>query len=217
MKTQSIFEIQYDSLNYRYLKLTSHVRSGYPLSYGRPLVETPDWSFCYLSLEEDVADEFELMEIDDGGDPVLAERRFQAGVADCTFPLGFVAPIFSTRAKEILAHVFEQTGQLFPVQVESETFYVFNCTRLLDAVDSATSEVRYTEGGRPVDFIRLNFKEDVLTGETLFKTRWPPPPESITGVDYSEISPPLKLFATQTFVDLVSKNELTRFDFIPVT
>jgi hypothetical protein len=214
MTKTRVYEVRADSINYRHLSFESSWKAASPFLYGKPLNEIGELSFRYLTLEEDVADEEELMADEDGGDPELARRRFETGSADCAYVLGFVTTlVLSSRAKEELAATLDATGQVFPVEVDGDTFFVFNCTRLLNAVDAEGTEVRFVGDGRPSQFTQLSFKDEAIQDETLFKARWPEPEETGGEVDYLQIPPPTQIFCTQKFVDMVRENGLRGFQF----
>lgn len=214
MRSQRIYDVQAAWEDYRHLVSESDWEFASPFMYGRTIQELNAPTFRYLTLEEDIADEQELLDDDDGGDPDQARRRYEAGVGDCTVVRDFVTTlVFSRKARERLASVLDATGQLFPVSVEGDEFFIYNCTRLIDAVDREASEIRYVSGERPSQFTRLVFRNERVRNETLFKANWPEPKDSSNSVDYSTIAPPLSIFATQEFVGLVRESKLTGFHF----
>lgn len=214
MTKEQVYEVHPDGVKFRQLSFESSWQAASPFMYGKPLDEIGDLSFRYRSLEEDVADEEGLLEDDDGGDPELARRRFEAGAADCAYVLGFVTTlVLSSKAKEELAATLNAAGQMIPVDVDGDTFFVFNCTRLLDAVDAESTEVRFVGDGRPSQFTRLSFREEAVQNETVFRVRWPEPEETVGDVDYSQIPPPTQVYCTQKFVDMVLENGLKGFRF----
>lgn len=216
-----VYELKSVPQDYRYLVSELGWRVSDPFKYGKPIGDFVDPIIRYETLEEDLASEQELIDTDDNGDLERAQSRYTAGVGDCANVLNFVvAPVFSTRARTELADVLEATGQLFPISVDGNPFFLYNCTRLITPFDDERCEVRYGNssfgGQRPAEITRFAFRRDGIEDESLFKVQWPTPPISLQTVDYSIIPPPLAIFATQRFVDLVVKRKLTGFYFNPV-
>ena len=56
-------------------------------------------------------------------------------------------PIFTRRAVTALADLLERNGELIPISVSGEEHYLFNVTRVIDALDeSRSSAVRFDDG-----------------------------------------------------------------------
>jgi hypothetical protein len=78
---------------------------------------------------------------------------------------------FDERAVEALGDLLE--GELLPIEVEEEgggPHWLFNCTRLSNALDEERSEVeRFEARGRILHVSRYDFDPRELAGETIFK------------------------------------------------
>lgn len=86
------------------------------------------------------------------------------------------APVFSSRAVDALADLLDDRGDLLPLKVEgAEDQYVFNCTRLSEALDEERSEFkRFTSSGRVMRIVYHEFAGNRLRGETVFRVRQNP-------------------------------------------
>jgi hypothetical protein len=61
-------------------------------------------------------------------------------VGDCPFVPGFyVVPILSAKAVEALRDLLEENGELLPLICDEGTYYVFNTTTVIDALDEQRS------------------------------------------------------------------------------
>ena len=138
----------------------------------------------------------------------MAHTRAEVGVGDCAYVIGFsTALVLSRLAREVLEQSIGQLGQFIPVTVESERWYIFNCTRVINALTDST-DVRLVGNGRPSQLKEPSFRKSVLATEMIFKTSWPSHVSNS-----SQCNPPMPLFATHEFVDLVRKSGLTGFRF----
>jgi hypothetical protein len=107
-------------------------------------------------------------------------------------------PVFSPRAVEILAELLENGGELLPIICEHEEYFLFNVTRVIDALDEDASQlVRFDDGGI-LDIDRYSFKENKLTGVNIFKLPQKP------------LSYP---YVTDAFVRRVEDSGLKGFEF----
>ena len=217
MNAHNIYELAPDGLNYRHLVSEMGWNFETLFMYGGDIANPPNPVFRYLSLEEDISDELNVDEEDDRGQPIQSLRRFKAGVGDCTCADGFTTSlVFSEVARKLLAPQLESTGQLLPFSIKDDKYYIYKCTRLIDAVDSQLSEIHYHPHGRPSKFLTVAFRTEISESETLFRTKWPTPPDGIPNIDYAKIPPPLTIYATQEFRDKAISNGLTGFCFKPV-
>lgn len=78
--------------------------------------------------------------------------------------------VLSSKAHDTLHKLMEPFGELLPVQVGEETFYVFNCLTLAKVDDNQSEQVFFE--GQPVDIKKMVFDENDIAGKTLFKTKY---------------------------------------------
>jgi hypothetical protein len=109
-------------------------------------------------------------------------------------------PAFSQRAVDLLRDVLEPNGELLPVRHRIGTYYFYNCTRTVNAVDLTKSDVVRLDGGIITRINGLVFIDERLDGLTVFRER-------------TQLR---ELFCTQTFVDRVEGAGLQGFAFVPI-
>jgi hypothetical protein len=107
-------------------------------------------------------------------------------------------PVFSPRAVEILADLLKDSGELLPITCEGEDYFLFNVTRLVDALDEDASELERFDDGGILRIARYGFKEDLLIGVNIFKLPQKP------------LSYP---YVTDAFVHRVEDSALSGFEF----
>lgn len=74
---------------------------------------------------------------------VINEETRIFPVGDCPFVPGFyVEPVFSAKAVEVLKDLLEENGELLPLICNEGTYYVFNATTVVDALDEQHSEFK---------------------------------------------------------------------------
>jgi hypothetical protein len=78
----------------------------------------------------------------------------------------WLVPIFSPRAAEGLREFLEPNGELLPVIAPLGTYYAYNVTRVIDALDIDASEITGF-GRRQIN--RYAFKAESIDGHALFK------------------------------------------------
>ena len=83
-------------------------------------------------------------------------------------------PVFNRRAVNTLADLLEPNGQLFSFMCQDEEYFLFNTTRLVDALDEDNCDLERFDDGRIMDIDRYAFFMEKLRGETLFKLRQDP-------------------------------------------
>ncbi len=111
-------------------------------------------------------------------------------------------PVFSKRALDVLVDVIGKYGQFLPLICEGETYFAFNVTNVLDALDYSLSSVKRFRGSdRIMKVDKYVFREDEIVGEDVFK---------VSGLAKSEV------FVTEKIVELVELNKLLGFDFVPI-
>lgn len=133
-----------------------------------------------------------------GGDPKIKKYRGRLPKGDFPSLIPGV-PVFSPRAVEALRDLLEETGEIFPVTISSEEYFVFNVTKIVDALDEPNSEVIRFKGSSKVLNIRSHsFYTEKLFGIVIFKI-----PQVIT----------MDVFVTDTFVERVHSAGLEGFWF----
>lgn len=127
------------------------------------------------------------------------------------------ARILSGRAVQALELLLLQNGELYPLTLENQPqsdpnkYYIFNCTRVVDALDQDQIVWRYPEEERLSDRgIRLyGFHFDAVKDETVFRI-----PMSLcqtSRVDPGEVD--ANVFVTDRFVEAVYDAGLVGFEF----
>jgi hypothetical protein len=66
-------------------------------------------------------------------------------LGDCTM-LGATKPVFSPKAVELLIDLLEPNGELLPMEFLGETWFGYNITTVLDALDRARSQLAFYPG-----------------------------------------------------------------------
>lgn len=108
-------------------------------------------------------------------------------------------PVFSRRAVEALRDLLEGHGEILPVMISGDEYFLLNVTRVVDALDESNSEVIRFEGSSKVLNIRSHsFYEEKLFGIMIFKI-----PQVIT----------MDVFVTDAFVERVRSAGLKGFWF----
>ncbi len=108
-------------------------------------------------------------------------------------------PVFSRRAVEALADLLQGNGEALPISLGEEEYYLYNVTRVVDALDLARSEILLSDDGLRVLMVKkYAFSEKLLLGLTIFKL-----PEAHTGT----------VLVTDAFVDRVRSKNLKGFWF----
>lgn len=99
--------------------------------------------------------------------------------------------VLSPRAYRYLSDTLKAYGELLPVTVGKETFFIFNCTQLGE--EDLSGCVYETQGGIPIQLLNLAFKDSVQTFP-VFKSSY----ESC-----------LTLFCNERFMNAVEEFNLT--------
>lgn len=118
------------------------------------------------------------------------------------FPVFSTSAVFSRRAVDVLLDLLIENGEILPLACDEGDFFVFNLTRVLDALDEPASELRRfgrNGRGRVKRIVRHAFV-----------------PERVTASIFRIPQKPLRIYVTQRFVDRVDGAGLTGFDFTPV-
>jgi len=107
--------------------------------------------------------------------------------------------VLNERAKEALSDLLEGRGELLPLRVRDDgDHYVFNVTRLSEALNQGRSELAFFRSGRIMDVDRYEFHSSKLSADAIFKL--PQIPEMYT-------------FVTDAFRERVDQEGLTGFIF----
>ena len=110
--------------------------------------------------------------------------------------------VFSERAVEALGDLLLGRGELLELDYAEAVYFIFNVTRLVDALDEERSEILYLPSGGVMVIERYEFIPERLVGETVFKL--PQTPETYA-------------YVTDPFLRRVEEAGLTGFLFeLPV-
>lgn len=115
------------------------------------------------------------------------------------FPVFTTSAAFSRRAVDVLLDLLIENGEILPLECDEGDFFVYNVTRLLDALDEGASELRRfgrDRRGRVKTIVRHAFV-----------------PELVTASIFRIPQKPLRIYVTQRFVDRVEAADLTGFSF----
>ncbi|HEX6040854.1 imm11 family protein [Longimicrobium sp.] len=115
------------------------------------------------------------------------------------FPVFSTSAVLSRRAVDALLDLLVENGEILPLACAEGEFFVFNVTRVLDALDEPASEIKRFRGGsrgRAKSIVRHAFR-----------------PERLTSAVFRIPQKPHRVYVTQGFVDRVEQAGLTGFDF----
>jgi hypothetical protein len=88
------------------------------------------------------------------------------------FPcLGLTYPVFSQRAVDVLRDVLLPNGELLPLITSVGSYFLFNCTTIVDIVDFERSKLDYLNKNTILEIDHLNVHEDRLTDLSIFQIR----------------------------------------------
>lgn len=125
-------------------------------------------------------------------------RSSSSILADCSCLDSGSQPCFSARAKTVLGPHIDGLGQWLRLECDEASYWLFNVTNTIDALDEHKSEVARFHDGRIMDIDSFVFKPERCTGHVLFHVRNTPGAPNLV---------------TQDFVDLVHEHGLTGFSF----
>lgn len=108
------------------------------------------------------------------------------------------APIFSFKAVKSLSDLLEPSGELLKLRCQKDTLFLYNVTRLVDALDVDNSDLARFSDGAILDIEWHSFREDRIRAEVVFKL-----PELRLGRPY----------VTEPFVQRVRDTGLKGFRF----
>jgi hypothetical protein len=135
--------------------------------------------------------------------PLAAEwidDELNAGKPKSDFPTLGTAPVFSHRAVDALLDLLIESGELLPLRIAEGAHYVYNTTRVLDALDEERSTVVRFPDGNVMRIENYEFREEMIRAFPVFRI-----PQSRA-----------KVFVTDVFVERVTSTRLTGFDFRPI-
>ena len=78
-------------------------------------------------------------------------------------------PVFNSKAVKALSDFLESNGELLPITCNAERYFVFNVTKVIDALDEDNCELKLFDGGAIMDVETFSFFPERLQGITLFK------------------------------------------------
>lgn len=125
-------------------------------------------------------------------------RDGSAGTAPSDLVMLGVEPAFTARAVEALQDLLFPLGQILPLRSPDGEFYLWNVTRMLDAMDEDASDLlRFPSSGRIMVVNRWAFRADVVADAVAFKI--PQMPVAYT-------------FVTDAFMQRVQEERLVGFE-----
>lgn len=83
--------------------------------------------------------------------------------------LGSHALIFRPAVLDFIGHVFEEYGELLPLSCADAELFVFNPTRVVDALNEETSTLSRFCDGRIMMIDRHEFRPEAIAGIDIFK------------------------------------------------
>lgn len=203
-----VFSVRPDQVHFRHLVSRLGWRFDNEFLWGRRVSVAQPIQLESLSLIDDVAEQRELIATGEVGDVELARTRHSRGFGDLVYVEWLTSPlVFSGEACRALREVFESAGQILEACADGMVFHVWNCTRVIDAVNEHESSVRFA-GGLPSQFTRLVL-DSRLEAESLFRVSWP---KSILPPGVA-VPPPIQVFATEKLVDEIRSLGLQGFQF----
>ena len=110
-------------------------------------------------------------------------------------------PVFSKRALNVLGDLLADSGEILPLLCSEGSYYAFNVTRMIDALDETTSFERFESSGRVCGILQHQFNADKVEGLVIFK------------MPYMHKS---DVYVTDRFVDRVREANLQGFRFSEV-
>ena len=115
------------------------------------------------------------------------------------FPnLGTHIPVLNSKAVKALADLLKPNGELLPAVCDNEKYYLFNVTKIVDALDEENCRLDRFDDGRVSYIEKYSFFEEKLIGMTIFKI-----PQWLLS----------NAFVTDTFVQRVEAAGLKGFKF----
>jgi len=107
-------------------------------------------------------------------------------------------PVFGLKAVATLEDFLRPNGELLPMTCDGERLFLFNVTRVVDALDEDNCELERFSSGRIMDVESFSFFQRKLSGIIVFKI-----PQLIL----------MDVFVTEPFVERVKTAKLKGFKF----
>jgi hypothetical protein len=108
-------------------------------------------------------------------------------------------PVFTSRAATALEDLLVPNGELLPVTIGGEGYFLYNATRVVDALDELNSEIiRFPGKSKVLNIESHSFLEERVAGLAIFKI-----PQVVI----------MDVFVTDVFVERVRAAKLKGFDF----
>lgn len=163
--------------------------------------ETYRWLTTIVESDFNILADLAHASVGDAWRPVAVEwidDDLNAGKPKSDYPTLGSTPALSQRAVDELMEVLVENGEILPLSGGSaDRYYVYNVTRILDALDIEKSDAIWFGPGRIMMMKRYAFRDAELEGATVFKV------------------PQLRVqvFVTEPFVRRVKNSGLTGFSF----
>lgn len=163
--------------------------------------ETYRWLTAIEESDFNVLADLAHVSVGDAWRPIAVEwidDDLNAGKPKSDYPTLGSTPVLSQRAIDELMEVLVENGEILPLNGDSaEQYYVYNVTRILDALDTDKSDAIWFGPGRIMMMKRYAFRDAELEGATIFKV------------------PQLRVqvFVTEPFVERIESSGLTGFSF----
>lgn len=168
-----VYQLGRDANRYRWL---SAVREeDFDALVGRPNLRRATWTPIYVEYLND-----------------KLNRKLPKG----DFPTFGTVPTFTQKAVDVLFDILVENGELLPLTSAEGPFYVFNVTRVVDALDKEQSDLKRFSDGTIMRVVRYAFDPQAIGELSIFRV-----PELPTE------------FVTQRFVDRVESAGLKGFAF----
>ena len=88
------------------------------------------------------------------------------------FPcMGLSYPVFSQRAVEVLHDILVPTGELLPLVTSVGSYFLYNCTTIVDIIDFEHSKLDYLNRNTVLEIDHLCVREARLDGLSIFQMR----------------------------------------------
>lgn len=85
---------------------------------------------------------------------------------------GFVLPVFTRKATDILLPLIKDDIEVLPIRLGNISLYGINVLTVLDAIDYAKSDyVKFSDGKRILAFKKYAFRVDAVAGKHIFKIK----------------------------------------------
>jgi uncharacterized protein DUF1629 len=134
---------------------------------------------------------------------LVRSDEYRTNLPKSDFPIFTIATmVLSARAVERLRPMLITCGEILPIRLSNDhdTFYLFNVTRVINAVDMKRSEFMRLPSGGIMKYERLVFDPTAIPDEAIFfKT--------------TQLGPVTEIFATEHAVVNVMEANLTGYEF----